>query len=147
MPTSGSSTRPGPARGRAAIGWFLTTRYRCRGLRWVAAAGAAMCVLIVLGSSSPEPPEAGLGQSGTSSASRLPDGTRGVIVDAAWNGFEAGDIVDVHAVSTGQRIVAEAEVTDATSGEAVIAIQPDQVPAVITAIATRGVTLVLAPAP
>lgn len=151
MPTRGSPTRPHPGRGRAAIGWFQTARYRCRGLRWAAAAGAAICVLLVLGSAnenqSTTDPEQSNTNSSTGSATRLPDGTRGVIVNAPWNGFKAGDIVDIHATTTGQRIVAKAKVVDAASDEAVIAVQPDQVPAVITATSTGGVTLVLAPAP
>ena len=145
MPPRGNPTRPRPGRGRTAIGWFQTTRYRCRGLRWAAATGAAICVLLVLGSANDEPSEAGPEQSGTSSATRLPDGTRGVIVNATWEGFKTGDIVDVHATTTGQRIVPKAEVLDAASGETVIAVQPDQVAAVITAKATGGVTLVLTP--
>lgn len=147
MPTRGSPTRPHPGRGRAAIGWFQTTRYRCRGLRWAAAAGAAICVLLVLGSANENQSTTGPEQSNTNSATRLPDGTRGVIVNAPWNGFKTGDTVDIHATTTGQRIVAKAKVVDAASDEAVIAVQPDQVPAVITADAAGGVTLVLAPDP
>ena len=151
MPTRGSPTRPHPGRGRAAIGWFQTTRYRCRGLRWAAAAGAAICVLLVLGSANENQSTTALEQSNTSPttppASQLPAGTRGVIVNAPWNGFKTGDTVDVHATATGQRIVAKAKVVDAASDEAVIAVQPDQVAAVITAKATGGVTLVLAPNP
>ena len=147
MPPRGNPTRPSPGRGRTAIGWFQTTRYRCRGLRWAAAAGAAICVLLVLGSANDEPSEARPEQSDANPATRLPASTRGVVVDAAWEGLKAGDIVDVHATTTGQRIVPEAEVLNAASGEAVIAVQPDQVAAVITATATGGVTLVLAPTP
>lgn len=151
MPPRGNPTRPHPGRGRTAIGWFQTTRYRCRGLRWAAAAGAAICVLLVLSSANEEQSTTEPEHSGTNSATRpasqLPAGTRGVIVNATWEGFKAGDIVDVHSTSTGQRIVAKAEVLDAASGEAIIAVQPDQVAAVITAKATGGVTLVLAPTP
>ena len=147
MPPRGNPTRPRPGRGRTAIGWFQTTRYRCRGLRWAAAAGAAICVLLVLGSANGEQSTTEPEQSSTNPATRLPHGTRGVIVNATWDRFKAGDIVDVHAVSTGQRIVAKAEVLDAASGETVIAVRPDQVAAVITATATGGVTLVLAPTP
>lgn len=147
MPTRGSPTRPHPGRGRAAIGWFQTTRYRCRGLRWAAAAGAAICVLFVLSSANENQSTTDPEQSNTSGTTRLPAGTRGVIVNAPWNGFKTGDTVDVHATATGQRIVAKAKVVDAASDEAVIAVQPDQVPAVITAKATGGVTLVLAPNP
>ena len=147
MPTRGSPTRPHPGRGRAAIGWFQTTRYRCRGLRWAAAAGAAICVLLVLGSANENQSTTALEQSNTSPTTRLPDNTRGVIVNATWDGFKPGDTVDIHATTTGQRIVTKAKVVDATSDEAVIAVQPDQVPAVITAKATGGVTLVLAPNP
>lgn len=68
-------------------------------------------------------------------------------MNAAWDGFKTGDIVDIHATTTGQRIVPGAEVVDAASGETVIAVRPDQVTAVITAKATGGVTLVLAPTP
>ena len=147
MPPRGNPTRPHPGRGRTAIGWFQTTRYRCRGLRWAAAAGAAICMLLVLSSANEEQSTTKPEQSSTNPATRLPAGTRGVVVDAAWEGFKAGDIVDVHTVSTGQRIVANAEVVDAASGEAIIAVQPDQVAEVITAKATGGVTLVLAPTP
>lgn len=77
----------------------------------------------------------------------MPEGTRGVVVDAAWDGFEAGDSVDVHASSTGRRVVDGAEVVYSSGGEAVIAVRPDQVAAVINAIAAGGVTLVLAPQP
>lgn len=147
MPPRGNPTRPRPGRGRTAIGWFQTTRYRCRGLRWAAAAGAAICVLLVLGSANEEQSTTRPEQSSANPATRLPASTRGVIVDAAWDGFKANDIVDVHAVSTGHRIVAKAKVLDAASGEAVIAVQPDQVAAVITAKATGGVTLVLTPTP
>ena len=147
MPPRGNPTRPRPGRGRTAIGWFQTTRYRCRGLRWAAAAGAAICMLLVLSSANGEQSTTEPEQSGINSPTRLPDGTRGVIVNATWEGFKTGDIVDVHATTTGQRIVPEAEVLDAASGETVIAVQPDQVAAVITAKATGGVTLVLAPTP
>ena len=147
MPTRGSPTRPHPGRGRAAIGWFQTTRYRCRGLRWAAAAGAAICVLLVLSSANENQSKTDPEQSNTNSTTRLPADTRGVIVNAPWNGFKAGDIVDIHATTTGQRIVAKAKVVDAASDEAVIAVQPNQVPAVITADAAGGVTLVLAPNP
>lgn len=151
MPSGGGLARPAEGRGRAAIGWFLTTRYRYRGLRWAAAAGAAVCVLLVLGSAGSERPGTGLDEAGSGpagrSASRLPEGTRGVVVDAAWDGFETGDAVDVHAASTGQRVVAEAEVVYSSGGEAVIAVRPDQVAAVIGAVAGGGVTLVLAPRP
>ena len=147
MPPRGNPTRPHPGRGRTAIGWFQTTRYRCRGLRWAAAAGAAICVLLVLGSANEEQSTTEPEHSGTNSPTRLPHGTRGVIVNAAWDGFKTGDIVDIHATTTGQRIVPGAEVVDAASGETVIAVRPDQVTAVITAKATGGVTLVLAPTP
>lgn len=151
MPSGGGLARPAEGRGRATIGWFLTTRYRCRGLRWAAAAGAAMCVLLVLGSAGSEQSGVGLDGAGSGpagrSASRLPEGTRGVVVDAAWDGFEAGDAVDVHASRTGRRVVDGAEVVYSSGGEAVIAVRPDQVAAVIDAIADGGVTLVLAPQP
>lgn len=150
MANSGGLVRPAEGRGRAAIGWFLTTRYRCRGLRWAAAAGAAVCVLLVLGSAGSEQSagldEAGSGPAGRG-ASRLPEGTRGVVVDAAWDGFKAGDAVDVHATSTGRLVVAGAEVVYSSGGEAVVAVGPDQVTAVIDAIADGGATLVLAPQP
>ena len=147
MPTRGSPTRPHPGRSRAAIGWFQTTRYRCRGLRWAAAAGAAICVLLVLSSANENQSTTAPEQSNTSPTTQLPAGTRGVIVNTTWNGLKTGDTVDIHATTTGQRIVAKAEVVDAASNEAVIAVQPNQVPAVITAEAAGGVTLVLAPDP
>lgn len=147
MPPRGNPTRPRSARGRTAIGWFQTTRYRCRGLRWAAAVGAAICVLLVLGSANEEQSTTGPEQSSANPATRLPAGTRGVIVNATWEGFKTGDIVDIHATTTGQRIVAKAEVLDTASGETVIAVRLDQVAAVITAKATGGVTLVLAPTP
>ena len=147
MPTRGSPTRPHPGRGRAAIGWFQTARYRCRGLRWAAAAGAAICVLLVLSSANENQSTTALEPPSTSPTTRLPAGTPGVIVNAPWNGFKTGDTVDIHATTTGQRIVTKAEVVDAASNEAVIAVQPNQVPAVITAEAAGGVTLVLAPNP
>ena len=153
MSAGAGAARPGAGRSRAVIGWFQTTRHRCRGLRWAAAAGAAACVLVVLGSAGGERPQAQPGEAGSGPAahpaSRLPAGTRGVIVDAAWDGFKAGDIADVHAASTGLRVAAGVEVVDAAADrdKAVIAVRPDRVASVIDAIAGGGVVLVLAPGP
>ncbi len=84
-------------------------------------------------------PETGL-------AARLPPGTRGVVVDVTRGRFDPGDVVDVHAASTGALVVTEVEVTGADQGGAVIAVHPDQVEPVIEAVTTGGVILVLVPA-
>ena len=61
--------------------------------------------------------------------------------------FAVGDAVDVHAVLDGAAVVLGAPVVLATTDEVILAVPSDRVHAIVDALATGGVMLVLVPPP
>lgn len=146
--SSGSSpaaARP-PARSRPGTAARLRIMlYRHRWLRWAAAAGAALAVLVALRGdpSGPAPEPAATAPPGP--AALLPAGTRGVPVPVDSEVFAAGDTVDIHAILDGTAVVLSALIVDASEDEVVVAVPGDQVDATVDALTTGGVVLVLVP--
>lgn len=153
---------------QAALASLRTTRRRVRGLRWLAAAAAALCAFAVLSSAaapdlaqqadqarqsdtSPQsdpPAEAAAGGVsgsgyGTEPALLLPPASRGVVVPVQSPVFTVGALVDVHEVRSSTLIVAAAGVVGSIENEVLIAVEPQQVSAVVDALTTGGVVLVL----
>ena len=146
------STRPTANFSQNAIGWLQIVRYRYRGVRWIAAAGAAATAFISL--------QTGPSHNSTVSqidsfdmldqsrlSIRLPDDTRGMAVPTDSDVFMPGDRVDVHAVRTGKAKVNDVLVVEVTDDDTVIAVPADQVAAVIDSLTTGGVILTLVPQP
>ena len=142
-----SPVRPGAREGRSPAGRIQIFLYRHRWLRWVAAGGAAVIVLVSLSGDRPDqaPPPVETVPPGP--ASLLPPGTRGVPVPVDSEVFAVHDTVDVHAVLDGAAVVHRALIVDVRPGEVVVAVPAEQVDATVDALATGGVILVLAPAP
>ena len=138
-------TRPSARNGRIAIGRIQSMLYRHRWVRFLAAGGAALAVLVALSDNRTDParPPSEIGQSGP--AGLLPPGTRGVAVPVDSPVFAARDWVDVHAVLDGTAVVRDALIVDAGEDEVVVAVPKEQVDATVDALATGGVTLVLVP--
>ena len=61
--------------------------------------------------------------------------------------FAAGDTVDVHAILDGTAVVRGALIVDSSEDEVVVAVPGDQVDAIVDALTTGGVVLVLVPQP
>ena len=140
--------RPSVGLGRSAAGLLQTMLHRRRGIRWVAAAGAAVAVLMALGDDGSDgrpldPTPVGPPQQGP--ADRLAPATRGVPVPVEGVALRVGDIVDVHAVLTGAAVAHGALVIDSGGEEAVVAVPVERVDAMVDALTTGGVILVLVP--
>lgn len=140
--------RPSAGLGRSAAGLLQTMLHRRRGIRWAAAAGAAVAVLMALSDDGSDgrpldPPPAAAQQQGP--ADRLAPATRGVPVPVEGVALRVGDAVDVHAVLTGAAVAHGAPVIDSADEEAVVAVPVEQVDAVVDALTTGGVILVLVP--
>ncbi len=142
-----SPARPSARDGRSAAGRIQTFLYRHRWLRWAAAAGAALIVLISLGGGRTGPPPEPAESLPPAPAGLLPPGTRGVPVPVDSGAFAEHDSVDVHAVLDGTAVVRNALIVGAGEDEVVVAVPVEQVDATVTALATGGVMLILVPAP
>ena len=143
------SVRPTANPGRSTVGWLQMMRHRHRGVRWIAAAGAAAAAFVALSSdgandrSASEIAPTAAQQSGP--AARLPPLTRGVPVPVDGAAFAVGDIVDIHEIRTGGAVVRDALVVGVSDEEAVVAVPAEQVDALVDALTTGGVILVLVP--
>ena len=144
------SARPTASLGQSATGWLRIVLYRYRGVRWIAAAGAAIISFISLqanpsydSTTSQSDPFAALEQSQLSML--LPDGTRGMAVPTDSDVFAPGDRVDVHAVRTGKAVVDNALVIEITDDDTLISVPADQVSAMVDSLTTGGVILALVP--
>ena len=140
-----SPVRPGAREGRSAVGRIQTFLYRHRWLRWAAAGGAALAVLVALTDDRADPATSPIEVAPPGPAGLLPPGTRGVPVPVDSGVFAARDSVDVHAVLDGAAVVRGALIVDAGDGEVVVAVPAERVDATVDALATGGVMLVLVP--
>ena len=140
-----SPTRPSARDGRGTIGRIQAMLYRHRWVRWVAAGGAALIMVVSLQRSPTDPAPAPIEITPPGPAGLLPPGTRGVPIPAAGQVFAAQDWVDVHAVIDGTAIVRGALIVDAGENGVVVAVPDEQVDATVDALATGGVMLVLVP--
>ncbi len=140
-----SPTRPSARDGRSTMARIQAMLYRHRWVRWLAAGGAAVAVVITLRESptDPAPPPTVTAPPGP--AGLLPPGTRGVLIPVTSGVFSTQDRVDVHAVLDGAAVVRGALIVDAADGEVVVAVPDEQVDATVDALATGGVMLVLVP--
>ena len=138
-------TRPSARNGRSTVGRIQSMLYRHRWLRWAAAGGAALAVLISLGGDPSDPAPSPVEISPPGPAGLLPPGTRGVPVPVDSRMFSARDSVDVHAVLDGTAVARGALIVDTGEDEVVVAVPEDQVDATVDALATGGVMLVLVP--
>ncbi len=141
--------RPPARHGPSAAAWLYTRLRHRRGLRLAAAAGAAVAVLVALGSnnSSERSPSAAtaLTSEDAGASQRLAPGTRGVTVPAGGIDLRVGDIVDVHEIRTGGAVVRAALVADAADEHILVAVPLERVDAMLDALTTGGVMLVLVP--
>ncbi len=140
-----SPVRPGAREGRSAVGRIQTFLYRHRWLRWAAAGGAALIVLVSLGGDATDTTPAPIEVAPPGPADLLPPGTRGVPIPATSQALAARDWVDIHAVLDGTAVVRGALIVDATEDEVVVAVPDKKVDATVDALATGGVILVLVP--
>ena len=147
-----SSARPTASFGQNATGWLRIVLYRYRGVRWMAAAGAAIITFITLQT---DPAYNGNGSQSESFmvleqpqlSMRLPDGTRGMAVPTDSDVFTPGDRVDVHAIRTSKVVVDDVLVIEVTDDDTMIAVPTDRVGAVVDSLTTGGVILALVPQP
>lgn len=144
--SSPSPARP-PARHSSAAGRLRIMLYRHRWLRWAAAAGAALAVIVALSDDPADPPRAQEAAEPPGPSSQLPPGTRGVSVPVDSAVFAVGDAVDVHAVLDGAAVVLGAPVVSAGTDQVILAVPVPQVDATVDALTTGGVVLVLVPDP
>ena len=135
------------ARGHSLAARIQTTLYRHRWIRWAAAVGAALIVMVSLGRGSADPEAVPAALEPPGPADLLPPGTRGVPVPVESEAFIAGDSVDIHAVFDGAAVVHAALVVEARDDELVVAVPAEQVDATVDALTTGGVILVLVPPP
>ena len=140
--------RPSAGLGRSAAGLLQTMLHRRRGIRWIAAGGAAVAVVMALSDDGSDgqplnPTPAVPQQQGP--ADRLAPATRGVPVPVEGVALRVGDAVDVHAVLTGAAVAHGALVVDSGEEEAVVAVPVERVDAMVDALTTGGVILVLVP--
>ena len=134
--------------GRAGLLRIALHRYS--GLRWIAAAGAAVVAFSVLDSG---PADSGADTLSDTDAmlaekrlaSRLPTATRGVSIPTAVGTLAPGDRVDVHEVESGIPVVSNVLVVGVTEEDTLIAVPRGQVGAVVDSMAAGGVILVLVP--
>ena len=119
--------------------------YRHRWLRWVAAGTAGLAVLAALSDDRSDPPQEPAAVAPPGPSARLPAGTRGVPVPVDSVVFSEGDTVDVHAILDGTAVVTAATVVSVSEDEAMLAVPAERVDAVVDALTTGGVILVLAP--
>lgn len=81
----------------------------------------------------------------SATAARLPDGTRGVVVhDTDPAAFSVGDRADLHDLTSGRLLVADAVVTELTADGTMFAVAVDRVTPVVVAFSTGGVVATLA---
>ena len=121
--------------------------YRHRWVRWAAAGGAALVVVVSLQRTPTDPAPSPIGITPPGPAGLLPPDTRGVPIPATSRVFAAQDRVDVHAMLDGAAVVRGALIVDASDDEVVVAVPDTQVDATVDALATGGVMLVLVPQP
>ena len=140
-----SPTRPSARDGRSTVGRIQAMLYRHRWVRWAAAGGAALTVVVSMRGTPTDPPPSPVEIVPPGPAGLLPPGTRGVPVPATSQVFAAQDRVDVHAVLDGTAVVQNAVIVDVSEDEVVVAVPDDQVDATVDALATGGVMLVLVP--
>ena len=158
--SSPSPARPSAHSNRSASARLRIMLYRHRWLRWAVAGGAALTVLIALDDDRSEPPDEPPETVSPGLSDRLPPGTRGVPVPTGSQVVAEGDRVDVHAILDGaaivqdapvvsatdrEVIVQDAPVVSATDREVIVAVPAEQVDAIVDALTTGGVILVLVP--
>ena len=143
-----TTARPAARGGRSLVGRAQATLYRHRWIRWAAAIGAAVIVMVALGGGA-DPEVAPTAPEPSGPADLLPAGTRGVPVPVDSAAFAVGDSVDVHAVLDGAAVVRAALVVEAREDEdeVVVAVPAERVDAAVDALTTGGVILVLVPHP
>lgn len=139
-----------PTAGHSTLGLIQLARYRYRGVRWIVAIGAAAAAFLALNYNSSEPasnilPNSAQTLNEEKLAARLPATTRGVSIPTTSEIFMPGDYVDVHEISTGKIVVSNALLVEVTSEDTVVAIPTGQVDAVVDAVTTGGIMLVLVP--
>lgn len=143
------SHMPRISRARSAASRLHILLHRYRAIRWVAATAAAAAVFAVLTSDNADdgapPGDPADALESASSAARLPPGTRGMAIPDPGTAFAAGDLVDVHEVRTGSRVVREALVIEITEDAALVAVPTGSVDALVDALTTGGVMLALVP--
>lgn len=142
------TARPSAGLGRSTTGWIQTLLHRRRGVRWIAAAGASVAAFMALGADrSGEPAiEQTVAVAPTPGpADRLAPATRGVPIPVDSAAFKVGDVVDIHEIRTGAAVARDALVVQAGDGDAVVAVPLERVHAVVDALTTGGVILVLVP--
>ena len=142
-----SPTRPSARDGRSTVGRVQAMLYRHRWIRWAAAGGAALTVVVSLQGTPAGPAPSPIETTPPGPAGLLPAGTRGVPVPVDSPVFAPRDSVDVHAVFDGTAVARGALVVDAREDEVVVAVPAEQVDATVDALATGGVVLVLVPRP
>lgn len=142
-----SPTRPSTHAGRGTLGRIQAMLYRHRWVRWAAAGGAALVVVVSLQRTPTDPAPSPIGITPPGPAGLLPPDTRGVPIPATSRVFAAQDRVDVHAMLDGAAVVRGALIVDASDDEVVVAVPDTQVDATVDALATGGVMLVLVPQP
>ena len=142
-----SPTRPSTHSGRGTLGRIQAMLYRHRWVRWAAAGGAALVVVVSLQRTPTDPAPSPIGITPPGPAGLLPPDTRGVPIPATSRVFAAQDRVDVHAMLDGAAVVRGALIVDASDDEVVVAVPDTQVDATVDALATGGVMLVLVPQP
>lgn len=147
MTRHATPSRVPPKRGWGAFGRLRTLLYRYQGLRWVAAAGAALVVFVTLSDqdSGDSCIVADVAAESPGPQAPLADDARGVPVPADTATLAVGDSVDVHAVIDGAVIVRSAAVSRVTESRAVVAVPVERAETVVEALTTGGVILVLAP--
>lgn len=135
-------------RGRGALARLQILIYRHQGVRWLAAAGAALAAFVALNTGdAPEVNGIADGETSSGVLTRLPRATRGVPVPIDEAVLAAGDVVDLHAVFDSSVVASSALVSVTSKDHAIVAVPVEQVTAVVDAITTGGVIPVLVPRP
>ena len=140
-----SPTRPSARAGRSTVGRRQAMLYRHRWVRFLAAGGAALAVVVFLRASPTDQAPSPIQITPPGPASLLPPSTRGVSIPATSQVFAAQDWVDIHAVVDDTAVVRGALIVDTGEHEVVVAVPDAQADGTVDALATAAVMLVLVP--